>query len=569
MNKSTKPTITPGLTPQELAELLETGAIYIRTSSEHQAEKSSPEEQEKDCRRAAEEHGIKVVGVYRDIERYRVKNRMVDPSGTRDDRPGLRTMLQDAASGKFRWIIAWREDRLYRGMKAMIVVLDAIQEHKLNVLLAKESFDAKLAPLKAWVAGMELDGMKERMDMGVKARLGSGKANTGQDRYGYKRVGDVIIVVEEEAKWVRLIFKWYIERIPLMEIRARLIQGEAPQKGSSRQRKKAWAITTIQGILKGAEAYATGVKKQSRKGEVYEIKTEPLIDMATYQKFLEVRESNKKHPVHHLEHEYLCSGKIYCACGHKWGARVSSYTRKNRKGEKVERKTLYGTYYCPERIKEAIHCDCPRTIGSNKADDIVWQKVSNAISNPEVLFAQAQRYVDNIRQQSGSTEAEIKSLQEDLDAIALERQWVITQARKGRITDEDMEYQLGSLKLQEMQKRQAIAAHNELIQLSAAADWDVQVRDYLEDLRAGLESLNAAPQSDEERREVFELKKRFVQALVDRIEIDKERGLNVVLRLKVLGITQHQPNFCAIQPAGTCTRKPASPVRPHPSGCGG
>jgi hypothetical protein len=42
--------------------------------------------------------------------------------------------------------------------------------------------------------------------MGVKARLRSGKANTGQDRYGYRRNEEIIEIVEEEAKWVRRIF---------------------------------------------------------------------------------------------------------------------------------------------------------------------------------------------------------------------------------------------------------------------------------------------------------------------------------------------------------------------------
>ena len=113
-------------------------------------------------------------------------------------------MLCDAANGKFDTIIAWREDRLYRGMRAMLSVLDTIQEHNIGVLLARETFDAKMAPIKAWVAQMELDGMKERMDMGVKARLRAGKANTGQDRYGYQRNGEIIEINEEEAKWVRL-----------------------------------------------------------------------------------------------------------------------------------------------------------------------------------------------------------------------------------------------------------------------------------------------------------------------------------------------------------------------------
>jgi len=42
--------------------------------------------------------------------------------------------------------------------------------------------------------------------MGVKARLKSGKANTGQDRYGYQRIDDQIVVVEEETRWVWKVF---------------------------------------------------------------------------------------------------------------------------------------------------------------------------------------------------------------------------------------------------------------------------------------------------------------------------------------------------------------------------
>ena len=74
-----------------------------------------------------------------------------------------------------------------------------------------------MAPLKAWVAQMELDGLKERMTMGVKARLRAGKANCGQDCYGYQRIGEVLEVVEEEAKWVRKIFKWYNQRVSLLK----------------------------------------------------------------------------------------------------------------------------------------------------------------------------------------------------------------------------------------------------------------------------------------------------------------------------------------------------------------
>jgi DNA invertase Pin-like site-specific DNA recombinase len=237
----------------------------------------------------AEQHGLNVVAVYRDIERYRVGGRLVDPSGTRSDRPGLVAMLDDAVAGKFDTILAWREDRLYRGMRAMLLVLETIQDHKLDVLLARETFDQKMAPLKAWLAQMELDGMRERLTMGVKARLRAGKANTGQDRYGYRREGDVIVIVEEEAQWVRQIFEWYLQGVPVVEMRRRLIAADAPQKGSGRPRKVQWHISAIQSILSHAEEYASGIKIQHRAGEAFEIPTPPIIDIATARRAQAIR----------------------------------------------------------------------------------------------------------------------------------------------------------------------------------------------------------------------------------------------------------------------------------------
>jgi Resolvase, N terminal domain len=112
-------------------------------------------------------------------------NKLVEPSGTRSDRPGLLAMLNDATKDELDVILAWREDRLYRGLRSMLTVLETVQDYKIEIMLAKENFDPKITPVRAWAAQMELNGMKERMGMGVKARLKAGKANTGQDHYGY------------------------------------------------------------------------------------------------------------------------------------------------------------------------------------------------------------------------------------------------------------------------------------------------------------------------------------------------------------------------------------------------
>lgn len=155
--------------------------------------------------------------------------------------------------------------------------METIQEYKIEILLAKEAFDSKIAPVRAWAAQMELDGMKERMGMGVKARLKAGKANIGQDRYGYIRMGDKIHVAQEEAGWVRKIFEWYNQGTSLLQIRESLISGSAPQKGSSTPRHIQGARSSIQGILESAREYAYWYKEHSRGGNASNFRLSQLL----------------------------------------------------------------------------------------------------------------------------------------------------------------------------------------------------------------------------------------------------------------------------------------------------
>jgi DNA invertase Pin-like site-specific DNA recombinase len=111
------------------------------------------------------------VAVYKDIERYRVGRRLVEPSGTRADRPGLKAILEGARAGQFEIIIAWREDRLYRGYRPMVEVLDCLEACKAEVELVKEFFDKRMVPVKMWAGRQELDAIRERFKMGIKDRL--------------------------------------------------------------------------------------------------------------------------------------------------------------------------------------------------------------------------------------------------------------------------------------------------------------------------------------------------------------------------------------------------------------
>ena len=548
--------------------------IYIRTSSEHQGEKSSPVEQEEDCRRLAMENGLQIVDIYRDIEKYRVGSRLVEPSGTRYDRPGLVSMIGDAKRGKFDVILAWKEDRLYRGMRAMLLVLETIQENHISILLAKENFDPKIAPLRAWIAQMELDGMKERLDMGVKARLRSGKANTGQDRYGYQRIDDVIEIVEEEAVWVRKIFEWYLDRVPLMEIRQKLIEANAPQKGSSRPRKVQWARSSIQSILNAAKEYSFGIKLQSRKGEIFEIPIEPILTPEIYDQFMVIREKNKTHPAFREKNDYLIGGLLYCDCDRKWATKTTK-VRRNRKGVLVQRPTPIGVYFCPQRHKGLIADTCPRSINTLKADKIVWQKVYTAVNKPEYLLGQASRYVDQLKEKMKTAKDDQERIRKELAGLVDERQWIITQARKSRITSKDMEQQLSSVAMLEIELKRELSTIGHAISIELLDEWDVKVKEYLQDLQVGIDALNnTVPQNDEELREVFELKKKIVDTLVEKVTIDQDRTLHVHIRLNLLSILEDDAknggttgrSAVATEKVGIYTHIPTSRAHRHLGG---
>ena len=395
--------------------------------------------------------------------------------------------------------------------------------------------------------------------MGVKARLKSGKANTGQDRYGYQRIDDQIVVVEEEARWVRKVFEWYLDGCHLMEIRDRLIAGGAPQKGSSIPRRIQWARSSIQAILKSAKEYAYGIKIQSRKGELFEIPVDPIINTATFERFVELRAWKKTYPASRLHRDYLLGGILHCACGNKWGARTQK-TRKNRKGVLVERKTLTGIYYCRQNHKDLVSPDCPRHIGSKKADEEAWEKICGVVDRPEYLLTQARNLIEQLRANAANLHEERDReerdrIEKELERINADRQWVITSARQGKFTNNDMEQQLATLTLQKISYKRDLSALGQTININALDNWEAKFEEYLADLQAGVEALKGtAPQNEEERYKLFLLKKQVVDTLVQRVTISKDRKINVEIRLDLLKILDQDAGLENLSPAAYSRR---------------
>ena len=187
-------------------------------------------------------------------------------------------------------------------------------------------------------------------------------------------------------------------------------------------------------------------------------------------------------------------------------------------------------------------------------DKTVWKKVCGVIGKPELLLDSAAQYVEELRKKSETIQEDRERLQGELDAVALERQWVITHARKGKITEDDMDYQLSALTLQELSLKRELAALGNTIRLASLDNWETQAREYISGLKRGLKLLNADPKTDEERREQFKIKRQIVKTLVEKVLIGKDRQIRVVFRLDVTYLLEQATNPDEVQQAEAYTR---------------
>lgn len=75
-------------------------------------------------------------------------------------------------------------------------------------------------------------------------------------------------------------------------------------------------------------------------------------------------------------------------------------------------------------------------------------------------------------------------------------------------------------------------------------------------MRVGIDSLDEPPQNDEEADEQLVIKRCTVQTLVERVQVSKDRELQVTFKLNVLAAIKHLVNFSQPMSVGICTHIP-------------
>jgi DNA invertase Pin-like site-specific DNA recombinase len=143
-------------------------ALYVRVSTANRSIKNpnvfeqDPSVQEQPLRQMAEQRGWSVVKVYSD--------RM---SGAKEDRPGLKALMQDARRGAFDVVLVWRFDRFARSIEQLVTGLAEFRHLGIDFVSCQEALDTSTPMGKAMftiigaMAELERNVIRERIVAGL------------------------------------------------------------------------------------------------------------------------------------------------------------------------------------------------------------------------------------------------------------------------------------------------------------------------------------------------------------------------------------------------------------------
>src|SRR6266568_5927439 len=138
-------------------------------------------------------------------------------SGGNTDRPALRQLLDDVRAGKVDVIVVYKVDRLTRSLADFAKLVELFDKHGVSFVSVTQQFNTTTSMGRLTLnvllsfAQFEREVTSERIRDKIAASKRKGLWVGGMVPLGYETKDRKIVVVEDEAERVRIIFRRYLE----------------------------------------------------------------------------------------------------------------------------------------------------------------------------------------------------------------------------------------------------------------------------------------------------------------------------------------------------------------------
>ena len=373
--------------------------LYTRVSTEMQIEGYSLDAQKEVLLNEAKLQRMTVVEVFSD-EGKSGKNTT--------GRPAFREMMHriETHADDVDYVLVYKLSRFGRNTADVLSNVQLMEDFGVHLYSVEDRIDSAdekgklMISILASVSEMERENIRVQTMSGRIEKAREGKWNGGQPPYGYTLQNGILVVDEDEAKIIRLIFDKFINGDMSMNQIAKFLN-ENGYKKKLRQNNtyERFATTFVKNVLDnpvycGYIAYGRRgsekvngkrneyhIVKKSEYG-LYEGQHEALIDREMWEATRYKREQTgiKWEKKHSMEHAHVLSGLLRCpVCGAKMYGVVC---RRKRRSGGYYKDMWY--YRCKRRIKiEGQSCDYKTHIRQDELNAQVMAVVRQAMSNME------------------------------------------------------------------------------------------------------------------------------------------------------------------------------------------
>lgn len=436
--------------------------IYTRVSTTMQIDGYSLDAQKERLTKYAEGNDMVIAGEYSD-EGKSGKNIA--------GRVDFQRMLNDIACKKdgVEYVLVFKLSRFGRNAADTLTSLQFMQDYGVNLISVEDGIDSSkeagklMVHVLSAVAEIERENILVQTMEGRKQKAREGKWNGGFAPYGYKLVDGELVIEEDEAEAIRIIFDKFVHTNlgyngVVKYLNNNGIKKKARQNGYLTQ----FTAATIKAILDNPVYYgkiAYGRRKTTKiegtrneyhvvpqkEFDIYDGRHEAIVDEQLWKDAQAKRRATatRLEKKHDLDHEHVLSGLVKCpVCG----AGLYGNVKRCKRPDGTYYKT-YFSYACKHRLNRDGHkCDYHKQWSEEKVDGAVSEIIRKLVNNPR--FSEVMKTKINTSVDTSEAEKELANAKKVLKQLVGTKDKIILQIDTLDILDKNYDR-----KYDDLQKR--------------------------------------------------------------------------------------------------------------------